>query len=91
MYKQVIIILAASYNFIRPLIKDFKKNLVNVTNKYEERLYEFLKKGALFDVFEPIYTYYPLAQKEDFNYEENPLLFALEHYENDIYKEVILK
>jgi len=76
LYKQVIIILAASYGFITPFIKDFKrdKHLIAV---YEKELYKFINTRNLYKLYKPIFKLYALADKSDFTLYTNPLIFCL--------------
>lgn len=77
--KQVLIILAAAYGFITPFIKDFKKNLTVVT-LYEKALFAFVDAGNVHDYFEPIFKLYALADKEDFVFITNPLIYVLNYF-----------
>jgi len=79
LYKQVIIILAAAYGFISPFVRDFKRDLSSILT-YEGELFNFLSQGSLNQLFKPIFELYHLADKEDFNFNRNPLLFCLKYF-----------
>jgi F-type H+-transporting ATPase subunit alpha len=79
LYKQVIIILAAAYGFISPFIKDFKRDIATILN-YENELFSFLNQGSLYELYKPIFELYHFADKEDFNFNKNPLLFCLKYF-----------
>jgi len=84
LYRQVAFVLAAAHNFINPFIKDFKKNL-NVIADYEKALYNFMESGDLYELYEPFFTYNQLASKDLFGFEDNPMLFVLNYFNNDFY------
>jgi hypothetical protein len=79
LYKQVIIVLAAAYGFISPFVRDFKRDLSSILT-YEAELFAFLSQGSLHQLFKPIFELYHLADKEDFNFNKNPLLFCLKYF-----------
>jgi len=79
LYKQVIIILAAAYGFISPFIKDFKRDLSAILT-YEASLFNFINQGSLYQLFKPIFELYHFADKGDFNFNKNPLLFCLNYF-----------
>lgn len=80
LYRQVLIILAAAYGYITPFISDFKKD-IKIIAEYERGLYKFaIEQPLLAQLFEPIYIYLHLADKEDFTFNDNPLLFVLNYY-----------
>lgn len=86
LYAQCLIILAAVQNFITPFIKDFKKDLANVVGLYEQTLLQFAaEQEDLVDFFGPFYQYLHLTDKEDYNYENNPLLFILRRFESEFH------
>jgi proton translocating ATP synthase F1 alpha subunit len=79
LYKQVIILLAAAYGFITPFIKDFKRDVRHIAS-YEANLFQFIKTGLLFQLFEPIFHLYHFSDKSDFNLFTNPLVFSLRYF-----------
>jgi F-type H+-transporting ATPase subunit alpha len=87
LYKQVIIILAAAYGFITPFVKDFKKD-IGVVSRYEKELYNFITTGNIYEFFKPIFRLYHLADKEDFDFFANPLLFCLNLFHFAFYEKI---
>jgi proton translocating ATP synthase F1 alpha subunit len=85
LYKQVIIILASAYGFIVPFIKDFKKDL-NTIGAYESSLFAFITQGDLYELYKPIFELYHFAEKEDFKFNDNPLLFCLKYFNQAFYQ-----
>jgi proton translocating ATP synthase F1 alpha subunit len=87
LYKQVLIILAGAFNFIAPFIKDFKKDLTAVVSLYENKLFNFaVEKEERREFFYPFYDLLHFADKSDFKFEDNPLLFILRSFEPEFYK-----
>jgi len=86
LHKQVLLILAGAYNFIAPFIKDYKKDLTKVVPLYEQKLTSFLTEETRAAFFDPFYSLLHLADKEDFKFESNPLLFILKSFEPVFYK-----
>jgi proton translocating ATP synthase F1 alpha subunit len=80
LYKQVLIILASAYGFVAPFIKDYKKDLHQM-NSYELDLYDFLiKEEELAQLYLPFFSFLHHADKEDFTFNTNPLLFCLKYF-----------
>jgi proton translocating ATP synthase F1 alpha subunit len=79
LYKQVLIIMAAGHGYITPFIKDFKRD-IGVISLYEEELFKFVTTGDLHEFFKPIFKLYHLADKEDFDFFTNPLIFCLNYF-----------
>ena len=89
LYKQVLIILAGAFNFITPFIKDFKKDLSHVCALYETNLFKFTHdKQERIDFFDPFYDLLAHADKEDFSFNDNPLIFVLRSFEPVFYKNI---
>ena len=70
-------VLAASYGFISPYFKDFKRDVVSVSADYELKLYAFLQKVSIQKCFGPLFELYNYSEKIDFDFPANPLLFVL--------------
>jgi len=79
LYKQVLIILAASYGFITPFISDWKR-VAEIVKGYESELYSFISSGDLYEYFQPLFVLYEFSSKEDFNFIMNPLLWVLKAF-----------
>lgn len=62
-----------------PFVKDFKRDLSAILT-YETALFNFLTEGSLYQLYKPIFELYYLADKEDFNFNKNPLLFCLKYF-----------
>ena len=89
LYKQILIILAGAFNFITPFIKDFKKDLTTICSLYETKLFNFTdEKEERRDFFYPFFDLIGFAEKSDFTFETNPLLFILRSFEPEFYKSV---
>jgi proton translocating ATP synthase F1 alpha subunit len=84
LHRQVGIVLAAAFGFINPFIRDFKKNL-SVISTYENDLYAFMENGDLYELYEPLFTYYYLATKDLFGFNDNPMLFVLNYFTEEFY------
>lgn len=79
LYKEVIIVLAATFNFIKPLITNYK-NLSNIVANYEENLFKFLNSGNLHKVFFPIFENMASADKK--SNVPDVLFFPLTYFNN---------
>jgi len=77
LYKQVLIILAASYGFITPFITDWKKDISGIVKRYESELYNFISSGDLYEYFQPLFVLYEFSARSDFDFIMNPLLWVL--------------
>jgi F-type H+-transporting ATPase subunit alpha len=89
LYKQVLIILAGAFNFIAPFVKDFKKDLTHICALYEVKLFKFThEKEERREFFYPFYDLLPYAEKGDFTFNDNPLLFILRSFEPEFYKSI---
>jgi proton translocating ATP synthase F1 alpha subunit len=89
LYKQVLIILAGAFNFITPFIKDFKKDLNSVCALYETNLFKFANEtDERREFFYPFYDLLIHAEKGDFGFNDNPLLFILRSFEPEFYKAI---
>jgi len=87
LYKQVLIILAGAFNFITPFISDFRRDLSKVCLAYEAGLFKFAEeKEERRDLFYPFYELLNFAEKGDFGFNDNPLLFILRSFEPEFYK-----
>jgi proton translocating ATP synthase F1 alpha subunit len=77
LYKQVLLILAASYGFILHFVKDLKKDLPLIS-KYENSLYELLDSQGMKEVFAPMYRLLSHGTKADFAaLQDLPIVFVL--------------
>lgn len=86
LYHQVLVILAAAFNFITPFIKDFKKDLTTICTLYEQRLIKFTESSETRkQYFYPFFHLLHYAEKGDFTFETNPLLFILRSFEPAFY------
>jgi len=87
LYKQVLIILAGAFNFITPFIRDFKKDLTQICALYENKLFKFAnEKEERREFFYPFFDLLIHAEKGDFGFNDNPLLFILRSFEPEFYK-----
>jgi proton translocating ATP synthase F1 alpha subunit len=85
LYKQVLIILASAYGFVAPFIKDYKKDLESIAF-YEKDLYKFLVgEISLYNLYEPFFVHLHHADKQDFTFNTNPLLFCLKYFSEEFY------
>lgn len=85
LYKQVTIILASAYGFIANFVKDYKKDL-GIISLYEKSFYDFLQsEKVLNELFTPIFTLLHYADKEDFTFNTNPLLFCIKYFNEHFY------
>jgi len=89
LYKQVLILLAASTGRILHFIRDIKRDLP-VIRQYEESLYKALDEQSIRELYWPLFSQLELANKEDFaKVKELPLFtFVLRFMENKFEKEV---
>lgn len=89
LYQEVMVILAAAFNFITPFIKDIKKDLTTTLNLYETKLLKFaLESEEKKEFFYPFYNLLPLVEKGDIDFDSNPLLFILNSFEPRFYKSI---
>lgn len=89
LYQQVLIILAGAHNFIAPFIADFKKDLTAICTLYEVNLLKFTTgTPEREEYFYPFYELLSLADKTDFDFASNPLLFILRSFEPSFYKAI---
>lgn len=89
LYQQVLVILAGAHGFIAPFIKDFKKDLSVICALYEQSLLKFaVGTEEREDFFYPFYELLSLADKTDFDFASNPLLFVLRSFEPTFYKTI---
>jgi proton translocating ATP synthase F1 alpha subunit len=87
LYNQVLIILAGAFNYIAPFVKDFKKDLNKICSLYETRLFKFTHETEeRQEFFYPFYDLLSLAEKSDFGFNDNPLVFVLKSFEPSFYK-----
>ena len=86
LYEQVLIILAATHNFVSEFIKDYKKDLESTCVSYETNLFEFANDNDRMNLFAPFYNLLPLIDKSDFTFNDNPLLFILNSFEPVFYQ-----
>lgn len=87
LYQQVLVILAGAHNFIAPFISDFKKDLTGICALYEQKLLIFATETPeREEFFYPFYELLSLADKSDFDFANNPLLFVLRSFEPSFYK-----
>jgi proton translocating ATP synthase F1 alpha subunit len=85
LYKQVLIVLASAYGFVAPFIKDYKKDLQSI-GSYEKELYDFLvNETSLYSLYEPFFVHLHHADKQDFSFNTNPLLFCLKYFNETFY------
>jgi len=84
LYKQVIIILAAAHGFITPFIKDFKRD-GSLIAQYERDLFTFITTGKVYAFFKPIFHLYHFADKSDFTFYTNPVIYCLRYFNNIFY------
>jgi F-type H+-transporting ATPase subunit alpha len=87
LFNMTIIILAASTGFIlKFLLKDFKRQLVDVCALYESKLFKFLsERKEREELFLPLYYHIMHADKDTFGYDDNPLWFILKEFEPKFY------
>jgi len=85
LYKQVTIVLASAYGLIADFIKDYKKDL-GIISTYEKSFYDFLKsEKVLNELFSPFFNLLHFADKEDFTFNTNPLLFCIKYFNQQFY------
>jgi F-type H+-transporting ATPase subunit alpha len=85
LYKQVTIILASAYGFIADFVTDYKKDL-GIISQYEKSFYDFLKNETILNqLYSPIFHLLQFADKEDFTFNTNPLLFCLKYFNEHFY------
>jgi hypothetical protein len=81
--------LAGAFNFITPFIKDFKKDLTAICALYESKLFQFAEeKEERKEFFYPFFDLLHFAEKGDFGFNDNPLLFILRSFEPEFYKAI---
>lgn len=86
LYQEILIIMASSFNYITPFIKDFKRDLTRICSLYETELLKFTHAvEERRDYFEPFYDHIIHADKQDFEVNDLPLAFILNSFEPHFY------
>jgi len=84
LYRQIAIILAAAFGFIDIFVRDYKKN-IGVIADYEKSLYSFMETADVYELYEPIFTYYHLSTPDLFGFDDNPILVVLNYFAEKFY------
>ena len=81
LHKQCLILLASAFGFINIFIKDFKKDTALIA-RYEKELFSFIdaKDNPFSEFFIPLFHLYHLANKEDFEFKDQPFIFILNFF-----------
>lgn len=88
LYKQVLIILAEPLILLR-LLSRISKKIKPYLRFYETRLFKFTHdKAERREFFYPFFELLPFADKGDFTFNDNPLLFVLRSFEPEFYKAI---
>jgi hypothetical protein len=80
---------SGAFNFLTPFIKDFKKDLTTICSLYETKLFKFTHETEeRAEFFYPFYELLHNADKSDFGFDDNPLIFLLQSFHPYFYKKI---